>query len=67
MGRVVAVGIVVCFLLSIAPLMVDEIPGFDEPEFIAENSRIVDDSELTLQQIEALNSVGMSRNANTNW
>ena len=67
MGRVIAVGIVVCFLFSIAPLMVDEIPGFDEPEFIAENSRIVDDSELTLQQIEALNSVGMSRNANTNW
>ena len=67
MGRVLAVAIVSCFLISIAPLVVDEIPNVEFSGYIEENPRIIDDSELTLKQIEALNKVGMSRTASTNW
>ena len=67
MGRAVAVGIVVCFLLSILPLFSDEIDEISVVDEVVNNPRIIDDSELTLEQIEALNSVGMSRSANSTW
>ena len=67
MGRVIAVGIVVCFLLSIVPLLPDEIGEIGAVDEVISNSRIIDDSELTLEQIKALNSVGMSRSANSTW
>ena len=67
MGRVIAVGIVVCFLLSILPLLPDEIGEIGAFEEAISNPRIIDDSELTLEQVEALNSVGMSRSANSTW
>jgi hypothetical protein len=36
-------------------------------EEIIIDDKIIDDSQLTLAQIEALNSVGMGRSTNTNW
>ena len=67
MSRAIAVGIVVSFLLSLAPLVTNGIPQIDEYDLYIDNPRIIDDSELTLQQIESLNSVGMSRSPSTNW
>ena len=67
MSRVIAVGIVVCFLLSIVPLLPDEIGEIGAVDEVISNPRIIDDSELTLEQIEALNSVGMSRSVNSTW
>ena len=67
MRRLLAFGILACFLLSLASPLANfaEVPNVIEE--VAENSRLIDDSELTLGQIEALNSVGMGRSTNTNW
>ena len=68
MRRMIAIGILVCFLLSLIPAMsqvtTSEIISNEASPF---DNRIIPDSELTLSQVEALNSIGMGRNANTNW
>ena len=68
MRRLIALGILACFLLSLIPAMtlVSNSDGFtiDRPEV---ESRIIPDSELTLPQVEALNSIGMGRATNSNW
>ena len=67
MRRALSLGILACLLLSLATPIAKFTPAEIITEDINPNSRIIDDSELTLGQIEALNSVGMSRSANTNW
>ena len=67
MRRMIAIGILTCFLLSIIPPISHTgsvIEAYDE---IIINDKLIDDSELTLPQLEALNSVGLGRGANTNW
>ncbi|MBJ62269.1 MAG: hypothetical protein CMB57_03360 [Euryarchaeota archaeon] len=67
MRRALSLGILACLLLSLATPIAKYTPVEIIVEEINPNPRIIDDSELTLGQIEALNSVGMSRSANTNW
>ena len=67
MRRMIAVGILVCFLMSVVPAMSTTSPSVNTPGQVEINPKIIDDSELTLKQIEALNSVGMARGTNTNW
>ena len=67
MRRALSLGILACLLLSLATPIAKFTPAEIITEDINPNSRIIDDSELTLGQIEVLNSVGMSRSANTNW
>ena len=67
MRRILSLGILACLLLSIVPSIADSSPIQNEGESVIDNSRIIDDSELTLGQLDALNSVGMARSANTNW
>ena len=67
MRRLVSLGILACLLLSYAPI--NQSPtGLGSIDTIPEvNSKIIDDSELTLEQVNALNAVGMSRTKITNW
>ena len=67
MRRALSMGILPRLLLSLATPMAKFAPVDVIIEEINPNPRIIDDSELTLGQIEALNSVGMSRTASTNW
>jgi len=63
----IAIGILACFLLSIIPAISQTgsvVEAYDE---IIISDKMIDDSELTLPQLDALNSVGMGRGANTNW
>ena len=67
MRRTLAVGILVCFLLSIIPAISDSPIVVESEEAEISDSRLIDDSELTLGQIEALNAAGLARGTNTNW
>ena len=67
MRRTLAVGILVCFLLSIIPAISDSPIVVESEEAGISDSRLIDDSELTLGQIEALNAAGLARGTNTNW
>jgi len=67
MRRTLAVGILTCFLLSLIPAISDSVPVSESDGEIVINKKIIDDSELTLPQIEALNAAGMGRGTNTNW
>jgi len=67
MRRYLAVGILACFLLSLIPAISDSVSISESDGEIVINTKIIDDSELTLPQIEALNAVGMGRGTNTNW
>ena len=67
MRRALAVGILACFLLSLIPAISDSVPVSESDGEIVINKKIIDDSELTLPQIEALNAAGMGRATNTNW
>ncbi len=68
MRRGIAIGILACLLLSYVPAFSFDPIEKDEIETPPQiGSKIIDDSELTLGQIEALNSVGMGRGTNTNW
>ena len=66
MRRTLAVGILVCFLLSIIPAISDSPIVVESEEAGISGSRLIDDSELTLGQIEALNAAGLARGTNTN-
>ena len=68
MRRMIALGILACFLLSLVPA-ISQVSNsgtiaVDRPEV---GSRLIPDSELTLPQVEALNSIGMGRATNSNW
>ena len=68
MRRLIAIGILACLVLSYIPAIAED-SGVEENKEsqLKTPSRLLDDSELTLGQVEALNSVGMGRGANTNW
>ena len=67
MRRTLAVGILACFLLSIIPAISDSPTIVERNGEEIRDSRLIDDSELTLGQIEALNAAGLARGTNTNW
>ena len=67
MRRTLAVGILACFLLSIVPAISDSPIIVERDGEAIGDSRLIDDSEMTLEQINALNAVGMARGTNTNW
>ena len=61
MRRTLAVGILACFLLSIIPAISDSPTIVERNGEEIRDSRLIDDSELTLGQIEALNAAGLAR------
>ncbi len=66
MRRVVALGFLACLVLASISALVDTgTVSIDENEMV--NPRLIPDDELTLGQLEALNSLGMARATNTNW
>ena len=67
MRRTIAFGILTCFLLSVIPTMPQTSSATEFYEEVIINDKIIDDSKLTLAQLEALNSIGMGRGTNTNW
>ena len=67
MRRTLAVGILACFLLSIVPAISDSPIIVERDGESIVDSRLIDDSEMTLEQINALNAAGMARGTNTNW
>ena len=67
MRRLIAIGILACFLLSIIPAISQTESVVEAYDEIIINDKMIDDSELTLPQLDALNSIGMGRGANTNW
>lgn len=67
MRRTIAFGILACFLLSALPAITQTNSVAEVYDEVIINDKIIDDSQLTLAQIEALNAVGMGRATNTNW
>ena len=67
MRRTLAIGILACFLLSIIPAISDSPIIIEREGEVIQDSRLIDDSELTLEQVEALNAAGLARGTNTNW
>jgi len=66
MRRVVAGVLVIIFLVSIMPSFDTDVKIVEEETFVPEN-RLIDESDMTLEQSEALKSLAMGRNANSNW
>ena len=67
MRRAVALGIIACFLLSLVPAITQTSSITITNDSVVINDKLIDDSELTQPQIDALNSVGLGRGTNTNW
>ncbi len=65
MRSTIAIGILACFLLSIIPAISQTESVVEAYDEIIINDKMIDDSELTLPQLDALNSIGMGRGANT--
>ena len=67
MRRMIAIAIMTCFLLSAVPAISQSDSFVEIYDEVLIDDKIIDESELTLPQLEALNSVGMGRGSNTNW
>ena len=67
MRRTIALGILACFMLSIIPAISNSTPISDSEGEVIVNSKMIDDSELRISQLDALNAIGMSRGTNSNW
>lgn len=68
MRRAVAIGILAILLISTLSVIDDPAKeNTDDGIMPMAEPRLIDESEMSLGQIEALNSVGMGRGANTNW
>ena len=67
MRRIVTLGVFACLLLSLMPFLsqVSDVDIGDNE--IVLNDKIIPDSELTLPQVEALNSIDMGRSTNSTW
>ena len=67
MRRAVALGIIACFLLSLVPAITQTSSITITNDSVVISDKLIDESELTQPQIDALNSVGLGRGTNTNW
>ena len=67
MRKGIAIGIMLCFILSIIPALSTGDVNIDKSGEIKISSKIIDDNDLTLSQVDALNAAGMARGTNSNW
>mgnify|MGYP005658501495 FL=1 len=67
MRKGIAIGIMLCFILSIIPALSSSGVNIDKSGEIQISSKIIDDNDLTLSQVDALNAAGMARGTNSNW
>ena len=67
MRKGIAIGILLCFILSIIPALSSSGVNIDNSGEIQISSKIIDDNDLTLSQVDALNAAGMARGTNSNW
>tara|TARA_B110001452_G_C15236397_1_gene428063 strand:+ start:43 stop:3510 length:3468 start_codon:yes stop_codon:yes gene_type:complete len=67
MRRMIAIGIMTCFLLSLVPAISQSDSFVEIYDEVVIDDKMIDESELTLPQLDALNAVGMGRGSNTDW
>ena len=67
MRRAIAAGLVIFFLSSLLPIIPGEVGEVSREIITGNENRLIDESEMTLEQAEALRNLAMGRNANSNW
>ena len=67
MRRAIAAGLVIFFLSSILPIIPEDVGNVAREIITVNDDRFIDESEMTLEQAEALRNLAMGRNANSNW
>ncbi len=67
MRRAIAAGLVIFFLSSILPIIPEDVSNVAREIITVNDDRFIDESEMTLEQAEALRNLAMGRNANSNW
>jgi len=67
MRRAIAVFLAIFFLSSIVPLYPEEIIPIAEESSVVVQNKMIDENEMTLGQSQALKSLAMGRNADSNW
>ena len=66
MRRLIAGVLVIIFIVSTLPSFDADVKIGEQETIVLEN-RLIDESDMTLEQSEALKSLAMGRNANSNW
>ncbi|MEL0100504.1 MAG: hypothetical protein VW862_02220, partial [Euryarchaeota archaeon] len=66
MRRLIAGILVIIFIVSTLPSFDVDVKIVEQETIVLEN-RLIDESDMTLEQSEALKSLAMGRNANSNW